>query len=102
MNFAIISTGGKQYLVQGGDTVRVEKLQGKEGDVVTFDQVLALGDESSLQAGTPTVSGKKVSGTIVKQGRNTKVHGVKFKNKTRYVRTFGHRQPFTEIKISNL
>ena len=92
---AVIKTGGKQYKVQAKDKLKVEKLLTEEGKEHVFDQVLLLGDK----VGTPLVSGAKVKAKILKQGRARKVEVVKYKNKTRYKRKAGHRQPFTEVEI---
>ncbi len=101
---AIVKTGGKQYTLKENDTVRVEKLMGEAGDSIIFEEVLLLADESGkkLQVGSPTVSGAKVTGTVVKQGRAKKITVVKYKNKTRYKRTLGHRQHFTDVKIDKI
>ena len=100
---AVIQTGGKQYLVKAGDTLRVEKLEVKEGDVLTFD-VLLVADETGKDAkvGTPTVKGSSVSATVVSHGRAVKVDVIKFKPKIRYKRKAGHRQPYTELKIDSI
>ena len=97
----MIKTGGKQYLVKKGQHLRVEKLDAKEGDKVSFDEVLLSFDEKGdkTQLGTPAVSGKKVTAEVVKQGRARKIVVTKYKPKTRYKTRTGHRQPFTEIKI---
>lgn len=99
---AVVKTGGKQYTVAEDETIRVEKLMGKAGDVVTFDDVLLISDEKgkALKLGNPTVKNAQVTGEVVKQGRQKKVSVVKYKNKTRYKRTLGHRQYFTDVKIS--
>ncbi|MFH1536898.1 MAG: 50S ribosomal protein L21 [Patescibacteria group bacterium] len=92
---AVIKTGGKQYKVQAKDKLKVEKLTTEEGKEHVFDQVLLLGDK----VGTPLVSGAKVKAKVLKQGRARKVEVVKYKNKTRYKKTIGHRQPYTEVEI---
>lgn len=99
--YAIIRTGGKQYRVSPGQTLDIEKLPITEGQPVVFDQVLLTSDKE-LNVGTPLVSGAKVTGTVVKQALAAKVTGVKFHNKVRYRRTFGHRQPFTRVKIERI
>jgi len=102
-NFAVIQTGGKQYLVKPGDTLRVEKLDAKDGSSLKFDALL-LADEAGKEVavGKPTVKEASVSATVVKQGRADKVTVIKFKAKTRYKRKAGHRQPFTEIRIDGI
>lgn len=101
MKFAVINTGGKQYLVHKDDAVRIEKIPGKAGDRVTFDSVLATGDEKILTAGTPELT-SKVAGTIIMQGRARKVTSMKYKNKIRYKKTLGHRQAYTQVKITTV
>ena len=99
--FAVIQTGGKQYRVAEGDKLRVEKLNGDVGAKVTFDKVLLLGGES-VKVGTPLVSGAKVSAEIVAQGRDKKLIVFKFRRRKNYRRKAGHRQPFTELKITGV
>jgi large subunit ribosomal protein L21 len=96
---AIIKTGGKQYLVKKGDKVKIEKLEGKAGDKITFSEVLFLGDEKGVKVGTPLVDGSKVEGKILKQEKGKKVTGIKHKPKKRYKVKFGHRQLVTEVEI---
>lgn len=102
--FAIIQTGGKQYVVSEGDTVRIEKLAGehKEGDSVVFEEVLLVDDGSNTSIGEPFIKGAKVSGTIAKIGRASKIDVVKYKAKSNYFKRRGHRQPFFEVKITKL
>ena len=95
---AVIKTGGKQYLVQKGDRVKVEKVEGKEGDKITFSEVLFLGGKEA-KVGNPLVKDAKVEGKILKQGKSKKVWGIKHKPKKRYKVKFGHRQLFTEVEI---
>ena len=95
---AIIETGGKQYSVEVGSEIFVEKLDGQEKDKVTFDKVLMLEDK----VGTPYVSGAKVTGEIVKQGKQRKIRIFKYRQKTNYHRTQGHRQPYTKVKITKI
>ncbi|MBX4215953.1 50S ribosomal protein L21 [Candidatus Parcubacteria bacterium] len=104
MNFAIIETGGKQYLVRKGDTVRIEKLSGdhKEGDAVTFDQVLLLEGENETKLGAPYLSGTAVKAKIVAIGRAKKVEVLKYKAKSRYRKLRGHRQPFMTVSIESI
>lgn len=97
---AIIKTGGKQYKVQVGDKIKVEKLEGKEGSKVSFKEVLFLGSEKELKIGTPLVKGAKVEGLILKTAKGKKVVGIKFKAKKRYKMKFGHRQTMTEVEIT--
>ncbi|MBI3963571.1 MAG: 50S ribosomal protein L21, partial [Candidatus Kerfeldbacteria bacterium] len=98
--FAVIMTGGKQYRVSPGTTVEIEKIDGKDGATVTFDQVLLVGDGKGVHIGTPTVPGASVAATVQVQGRSPKVAVVKYHSKTRYRRNVGHRQAFTKVAIT--
>ena len=100
--YAVIQTGGKQYRVEPGKTVVVEKLAGDEGAQVVFDQVLLLssGDGGSVTVGKPIVAGAKVTGEIVEQGRGEKLVVFKFRRRKNYVRRNGHRQDHTAVKIT--
>ena len=99
--YAVIKTGGKQYRVAQGDRLRVEKLPGDVGASVTFDEVLMLGGDK-VSVGTPLVKGAKVTAEIVAQDRAKKVIVFKFRRRKNYRRKRGHRQPFTEIKITGV
>jgi len=96
---AVIVTGGKQYNVQAGDIVYIEKLDVAEGEKVTFDKVLAISDGENSKIGTPTVEGATVEGTVVKNGKSKKVTVFKFKPKKNYRKKQGHRQPYTKVQI---
>ena len=98
---AVIATGGKQYLVKTGDTLKVEKLTTLEGEKLTFDKVLLTsGDQGeNLEVGKPYVEGATVAATVTKQGKYRTVRVEKFKNKTRYHKVHGQRQRYTEVKI---
>ena len=100
--YAVIETGGKQYRVQEGDTVFVEKLDVAEGETVNFDKVLLLSNEGNLNAGKPYVEGANVEGTVLEQGRAKKIIVFKYKSKKNYRKKKGHRQPFTKIKIDKI
>lgn len=102
-NIAVIQTGGKQYLVKQGDTIRVEKIEAKEGETLSFDALL-VGDEGGKETkvGKPTVKGAKVTAKVLGQGRADKVNVIKYKAKVRYRRKVGHRQPFTELTIEDI
>lgn len=100
--YAVIETGGKQYRVQEGDSIRIEKLNVEEGSKVEFDKVLCVADDSDLNVGKPYVEGAKVSAVVEKQGKNKKVIAYKFKRKEDYRNKKGHRQPFTQIKIESI
>lgn len=100
---AVIQTGGKQCLVKTGQTLKIEKLTAAEGAAVSFDKVLLTADDdgSNAKIGTPYLEGVAVAGTVLKQGRAKKVRVEKFKRKVRYHKVYGHRQPFTEVKITS-
>jgi large subunit ribosomal protein L21 len=97
--YAVIKTGGKQYRVNEGDRLRVEKLEGAVGDFLEFSEVLMLGGET-VSIGMPLVSGAKVSAQIVGQGLGKKIIVFKMRRRKRYRRKNGHRQPFTELKVT--
>ncbi|MDO8599164.1 MAG: 50S ribosomal protein L21 [bacterium] len=100
-SFAVIQTGGKQYLVEPGKRYRFEKLPGNEGDAIAFDRVLLTfgSDGSDVRVGTPTVASTVVAGKIFRQGRARKIEVIKYKAKSRYRRKYGHRQHFTEVEV---
>jgi len=100
--YAIIKTGGKQYRVQEGETVFVEKLEAEVDSAGVFDEVLAVGGEGDLKVGTPVVSGAKVTGKVVAQGKEKKILVFKYKAKSNYRRRQGHRQPFTKVVIEKI
>ena len=104
MKFAVINTGGKQYKVAEGDVLKVEKISDtiKVGDKVTFDQVLLVDDGSTTKIGKPTVSGAKVEAEVKEIGRGQKVIIIKYKQKSRYFKKNGHRQPFTKVEIKSV
>lgn len=98
--FAIISTGSKQYVVKDGDVIFVEKLGKEKGDKVNFEEVLLTADGDAVKVGTPNVSGAKVSGEVLEEGRDDKVTVLRYRQKSRYSKKKGHRQPYTKVKIS--
>ena len=101
--YAIISSGGKQYRVQEGDELNLEKLEAAEGDVVEVKEVLALSDEAgNFQVGTPYVSGAKVLLKVLEHGRGEKILVFKYKPKKRYRRKYGHRQPYTRVRVEKI
>lgn len=102
--FSVIKTGGKQYRVVEGEIITIEKLSDdhKEGDKVTFEEVLLSDDGSATKLGAPLVSGAKVQGEVVAVGKGKKVRVEKFKAKTGYHKVYGHRQPFVKVKITSL
>ncbi len=99
--YAIIETGGKQYRVQEGDVITVEKLDAAVGETVCFDHVLVLGEGEGIQVGTPYV-GTAVEGKVVEEGKGKKVIIFKYKSKKDYRKKQGHRQPFTMVEITGL
>ncbi|WP_270164634.1 50S ribosomal protein L21 [Paenibacillus sp. SYP-B4298] len=100
--YAIIETGGKQYKVQEGDVLYIEKLELNEGDSVTFDRVLAVSKGEGLVTGTPVVAGASVTATVDKHGRGQKIVVYKYKAKKNYRRKQGHRQPYTKVTIGKI
>ena len=99
--YAIIATGGKQYRVEEGDIIRVEKLELSENDSYTFDEVLAVND-GSLKLGKPTVEGATVTATSLGNGRAKKVVVYRYKSKKTYHKKNGHRQAYTEVRIDKI
>ena len=100
--YAIVRTGGKQYRVSPGDTIRVESLPAEEGDTIELDDVLMLSTEDGLALGTPRVSGAKVTAEVVGKGKGKKIVIFKYKAKTRYRRRNGHRQLYTDLKVTGI
>lgn len=100
--FAVIETGGKQYKVNEGDVIFIEKLNAAEGDTVAFDRVLALSGAAGFTAGTPTVAGAKVTGTVVKNGLGRKIYVMTYKPKKNQKRKKGHRQAYTKVQIDKI
>lgn len=102
--FAVIKTGGKQYKVSKGTVVSIEKMKGeyKKGDKLTFDKVLLVDSGKDVTIGTPYIDGAKVDAEIVEIGRARKILVVKYKQKSRYLRRNGHRQPFFKIKVTSI
>ena len=100
--YAVIKTGGKQYRVTEGDVLRVEKLEADAGSSVKFDQVLLVADGDDVKVGAPMLKGGSVSGEVVSQGRNRKIEVIKFKRRKDYQRHYGHRQHYTEVRITGI
>ena len=98
--FAVFATGGKQYLVEAGDKVKIEKLLGehKEGDTITFDSVLLSGDK----IGNPFIKDAVVTATLTKIARYKTVDVIKYKQKSRYFKKYGHRQPYFEVRVESI
>jgi large subunit ribosomal protein L21 len=102
MPYAIIRTGGKQYRAEPGKTIRIPSLEGDEGSEITFDDVLLGADGDKISSGTPTLSGAKVTGEIVRHGKGEKIVVFKMKRRKNYAKKQGHRQKFTEVKITDI
>jgi len=100
--YAIIKTGGKQYRVEEGQIIKIEKLSAEEGENVEFDQILAVSDDDGLKAGSPMIEGASVNGKVIDQGKNKKIVVFKYKPKIRYRKKTGHRQPYTRVLIEDI
>ncbi len=100
--YAVIQTGGKQYRVAEGETLRVEKLTASPGDKLSFDTLLFADDGGNVRVGQPAVPGVKVQAEVVEQGRGKKIIIFKYKRRKSYRRKQGHRQPFTALKITSI
>jgi large subunit ribosomal protein L21 len=100
--YAVVSTGGKQYRVQKGETLRVEKIPGEVGSKVTLDKVLMLADGENIRVGQPLIEKAAVQASIVEQDKAKKILVFKYKRRKRYRRKKGHRQPFTAIRIDGI
>lgn len=97
--FAVVETGGKQYRVAPGDVIKVEKLPAEPGTEVVLDKVLLVSTDQGVKVGSPHVEGAKVKAQVTRAGKNPKIFVFKYKAKKNYRRRFGHRQPFTELRI---
>ena len=100
--FAVLNTGGKQYKVSQGDLIKVEKLESDVGDKVTLSQVLMVGQGEDVEVGSPYVSNCEVTGEVVEQGKGVKIIVFKKKRRKGYRRKNGHRQRFTQLKITEI
>ena len=100
--YAVIVTGGRQYRVMQGETLRVEKLEGDVGAAINFDQVLLLGSGEDITVGAPLVGGALVAAKIVSHGRGEKVRIIKFRRRKHHQKQMGHRQYYTEIEITGI
>ena len=99
---AVFVTGGKQYIVCEGDVVYIEKLDVEADDVVTFDEVLLVGDGEDVKIGAPVVDGAKVEGKVIKNGKGKKLNIITYKPKKGSARRLGHRQPYTKVEITRI
>lgn len=100
--YAIIKTGGKQYRVAAGDTIKVETLNAEVGSQVTLSEVLAVSDGNELKVGAPFVEGASVTATVVSLGRHDKVRIFKMRRRKHSIKSAGHRQNYTELKIDSI
>jgi len=102
--FAVIKTGGKQYKVKQGETLKVEKLDVEKDTTFDFNEVLLVADKKGddVKIGAPTVEGAKVTAKVLEQGRDKKIDVIKYKRKVRYRKKYGHRQAYTQVKIEKI
>ncbi|MEE4301144.1 MAG: 50S ribosomal protein L21 [Pseudomonadales bacterium] len=100
--FAVIESGGKQHRVQEGDVLRLEKLDAEAGASVTFDRVMLVGEGEDVTVGTPLVEGGSVTAEVLGHGRHDKITVIKFKRRKDYDKKQGHRQHYTEIKVTGI
>ena len=102
MSYAVIETGGKQHRVQPGEVLKVEKIEAATGEAISFDKVLLVSDGQTVTIGEPYVAGGKVTAEVVSQGRHEKIKIIKFRRRKHHMKRMGHRQWFTEIKITGI
>ena len=100
--YAVVKTGGKQYRVQSGESVRIEALSAEVGATVAFDKVLMVGEGEKVQVGTPFLAGAKVNATVVSHGRGEKERIFKLRRRKHFQKTQGHRQSYTEVRIDDI
>lgn len=100
--YAVIQTGGKQYRVKEGEFLKVESLVAEAGDTIEFDKVLLIQTDAGIQVGRPFLEGSKVTATVTTHGRHKKVNIIKFRRRKHYMKRQGHRQNFTEVKITGI
>jgi large subunit ribosomal protein L21 len=100
--YAVIATGGKQYRVEKGTVLQIEKLEGEAGSTVEFGDVLLIGDGDSIKVGSPLIKGGKVTATVEKHGKGEKKVIVKFRRRKHYLRQGTHRQHYTQVKITDI
>jgi large subunit ribosomal protein L21 len=100
--YAVFSTGGKQYRASEGDVLRVEKLDAEKGATIELDHVLMVGEGDDVRIGTPTVKGGKVTAEVVDHGRGEKIRIIKFRRRKHHMKQMGHRQYYTELKITGI
>lgn len=100
--YAVILSGGKQYRVKEGDVLKLESLPVEVGSAVDFDKILMIGEGDNLKLGRPFLDGCKVSATVLSQGRHKKIHIIKFRRRKHHEKWQGHRQNYTEVKITQI
>jgi len=100
--YAVIATGGKQYRVTQNGVLRIEKLDAEPGSTVEFGEVLLVGEGTNVTLGKPLLKGGKVVATVVRHGKGAKVSVIKFRRRKHYLRQKAHRQPFTEVKVTDI
>ncbi|SCZ51671.1 50S ribosomal protein L21 [Thiohalomonas denitrificans] len=100
--YAVIKTGGKQYRVSEGETLRVEKLPTEVGEQVSLEQVLMIANGDDVKIGTPVLDGSKVTATVKSHGRGEKIRIIKFRRRKHHMKTQGHRQDYTELEITSI
>ena len=100
--YAVIESGGKQHRVQEGETLKLEKIEVAPGGTVEFDKVMMIGAGADVRIGQPLLAGAKVTAEVVQQGRHPKIHIIKFKRRKHHMKRTGHRQWFTEVKITGI
>jgi|TARA_R110002073_G_scaffold336542_1_gene534921 large subunit ribosomal protein L21 len=100
--YAVIKTGGKQYRVEEGDVLKIEKLETATGESVSFDEVLMIADGENITVGQPRVSGATVTAEVLEQGRHDKIRIIKFRRRKHYRKQQGHRQWFTAVRITGI
>jgi large subunit ribosomal protein L21 len=100
--YAVIESGGKQHRVQAGEVLQLEKIEAAPGETLNFDRVLLVGEGGEVKIGAPYVAGSSVSAEVVRQGRHDKIRIVKFRRRKHYKRETGHRQWFTEVRITGI
>ena len=100
--YAVIKTGGKQYRVNEGQTLKIEKIEAEEGDSVDFSEVLMAANGDKIMVGSPYISGAKVRATVTSQGRHPKVEIIKFRRRKHHLKHLGHRQSYTEIHVTGI
>jgi large subunit ribosomal protein L21 len=100
--YAVIQTGGKQYRVAPGDTLRIETLAADAGQVIEVDRVLMIANEDGSRVGRPFIDGGKVTATVTAHGRHPKIRIIKFRRRKHHMKQMGHRQNYTEIRIDGI